>query len=115
MMTGKKPRKVLDQEVIAKLNQIDFHWGFKADPNKFPELDASWEKNFEALKKYHESNGNFDVPITGDLTALGKWVRVQRTQKYYRDTKRKCFITKDRITALNGITFSWKGPRKMDE
>lgn len=115
MMTGKKPRKVLDQEVIAKLNEIFFHWGFQPDPNKFPELDASWEKNFEALKEYHESNGNFDAPITGDLMALGKWVRVQRTQKYYRDTKRKCFITKDRIKMLNGVGFNWKGPRKIDE
>ncbi len=115
-MTGKKPRKVLDQAHITKLNEIEFHWGFTPDPNKLLELDASWETNLEALQHYHESHGNFDVPMEeGAFTELGKWVRVQRNQKYHRDTKRKCFITKERIKKLNGIGFNWKGSRKMDE
>ena len=114
-MTGKKPRKALDQAHITKLNEIEFHWGFTPDPNKSPELDASWETNLQALKDYHKSHGNFDVPMEGEFTEFGKWVRVQRNQKYYRDTKRKCFISKERIKKLDGIGFNWKGSRKLDE
>lgn len=114
MAHGKKPRKLVSEEMVNQLNEINFHWGFTVDPNKFPELDASWEKNFEALKEYQATHGNFDVPLDGEFSALGKWTRVQRTQKYYRDGKRKCFITKDRIASLDKIGFDWKGPRKLE-
>lgn len=119
MMTGKKPRWELTQEQIDELNETEFHWGFTPDPNKFPETDVSWEKNFSKLKKYKQTHGNFDVPMNdkGDssIWELGKWVRVQRAQKNLRDTKRKCFITKERIKKLDAIGFNWDGPRKINE
>ena len=114
MANGKKPRRFVSEEIVNQLNELDFHWGFTIDPNKFPESDSSWEKKLEALKEYKETHGSFNVPLEGELSALGKWTRVQRTQKYYRDTKRKCFITKDRIASLDGIAFDWKGPRKLE-
>lgn len=119
MMKGEKPRQPLKEENIEMLDEIDFYWGFAPDPNKFPETDISWEKKFAELQQYKHSHGNFNVPMDdkGDisLSKLGKWTRVQRTQKYYRDTKRKCFTTKDRINKLTAIGFNWKGPRKMNE
>mmetsp|Transcript_26868 Transcript_26868/g.57591 ORF Transcript_26868/g.57591 Transcript_26868/m.57591 type:complete len:224 (-) Transcript_26868:366-1037(-) len=118
MMKGKKPRRELTQEVIVKLNELGFYWGIAPDPNKFPETDVSWEKNFAQLQEYEKTHGNSEVPMDGSdnvaLSKLCKWTRVQRTQKNYHDTKRKCFITKDRIKKLNGIGFDWKGPRKMN-
>ncbi len=114
MANGKRPRSFVSEEIVNQLNEIDFHWGFTIDPNKFPESDASWGKKFEALKEYQKAHKHFDVPLDGELSALGKWTRVQRTQNYYRKTKRKCFITKDRIASLDAIGFDWKGPRKLE-
>lgn len=118
MMMGKKPRKFLTPEQIDQLDEIEFHWGFKRDPNKIPETDESWETNFAKLNQYKKTHGNFDVPVDVEdnkvLRKLGIWVRVQRTQKYYRDTKRKCFITKKRIKQLSDAGFDWKGNRETN-
>ena len=115
LTNGLKPRKSLSREQMEILNGIKFYWGVPFDLNKVPESDASWEKNFAAAKQYKESHGNFDVPIEGELAALGKWIRVQRAQKKKRDGKVKCLITKDRIKMLNGIGFDWKGPHKVEK
>ena len=114
-MKGEKPRKELTQEQIEMLDEIGFHWGFTPDPNKSLEPDASWEKNFAKLQEYKKAHGDFDVPMDdAAYSKLGKWTRVQRSQKNLRDTKRKCFIKPDRIKKLDGIGFNWKGPRKID-
>lgn len=119
MMKGAKPRRVLTMEQIDKLNEIGFYWGAEPDFSKCPQSDASWKKYFAELEKYKESHGNFDVPINDEndasLSKLARWTRIQRTQKNFRDTKRKCLITKERIAMLNGIGFDWKGPRKLSE
>uniref|UniRef100_A0A7S4EN64 Helicase-associated domain-containing protein n=1 Tax=Pseudo-nitzschia australis TaxID=44445 RepID=A0A7S4EN64_9STRA len=118
MMQGKKARRPLTPEQIDQLDEIGFHWGFTGDPNKIPETDESWEEKFTKLNEYKKSHGTFDVPIDDEddkaLRKLGIWVRVQRTQKNYRDTKRKCFITKGRIKKLSAIGFNWKGERKIN-
>jgi hypothetical protein len=110
---GKKPKSKLSDEQIVMLDEIGFEWGFKPDPNS-PESDASWEANFEKLKEYKETHGDFDVPIDGDTEFLGKWTRVQRLQQNLRETKRKSFITVDRVKKLQEVGFDWKGPRKFD-
>jgi len=119
MMKGAKPRQVLTMEQIDKLNEIEFYWGAEPDFSKCPQSDDSWKTYFAELEKYKESHGNFDVPLNDEdgasLSKLGRWTRIQRTQKNFRDTKRKCFITKERIAMLNGIGFDWKGPRKLTE
>lgn len=115
MMKGKKPRQVLNQARIDELNEIEFYWGFTPDPNKFPEDDFSWEKNFEDLKNFKDANDIFDVPMDGDFKKLGTWTRVQRTQKKRHVGKLKCFITKDRIKKLDEIRFDWDGERKINE
>ena len=107
---GKKPRAKLTDEQIAKLDDIEFHWGFKPDPNS-AESDASWQANFEKLKEYKESNGgDFDVPME-TFAELAKWTRAQRNQYNLRATKRKTFITKERVKQLEGIGFDWGGLR----
>lgn len=110
---GKSPRCRLTEAQIEELDAIGFHWGWTPDPTQSAESDASWEANFSQLKEYRESNGNFDVPIDGDLAKLGTWVRAQRHQKYFYDSKKKTFITKDRIAKLSDIGFNWKGDRKV--
>jgi hypothetical protein len=114
MMTGKKPRKELTPEQIEKLNEVDFHWGFIPDPNMTAESDASWEANFAKLQAYKKSNGDFDVPLESESLSLAKWTRVQRNQNNLRATKRKCFISKERIKKLDAIGFNWDGPRKIE-
>jgi len=113
-MKGEKPRRALTEEQIEQLDELEFHWGFKPDPNAAKELDSSWEANFQKIQEYKGSNGDFDVPMEGDTAKLATWARVQRTQKYYRDTKRKCFITTERIKKLKGIGFDWDGERKIE-
>ncbi|CAB9530371.1 helicase [Seminavis robusta] len=114
MTGGKKPRRALTQEQIDELDELNFHWGVELDLNKVKETDTAWEANFQKLKEYKDANGDFDVPMESDSLKLAKWTRVQRTQKYYRDTKRKCLINKERIQKLGDIGFDWKGERKMD-
>lgn len=113
MKTGKKPRTKVTDEQVASLDEIGFEWGYKPDPTA-PESDASWKANFEKLKEYKEKHGDFDIPIEGATENLGKWTRVQRLQNNLRDTKRKCFINKERINQLKDIGFDWKGNRKID-
>lgn len=118
LMTGGKPRRSLSPDQIEELDKLGFYWGkFEVDRNKIPEPDSMWETNFANLAEYKKSHGDFNVPIDDKnqkaLYQLGIWVRVQRTQKYYRDTKRKCFITKDRVKRLSDVGFDWKGERKL--
>jgi hypothetical protein len=115
MMTGKKPRKELTPEQIEKLNEIDFYWGFIPDLNKSAESDASWEANFVKLQAYKKSKGDFNVPLDeSESLSLAKWTRVQRNQNNLRATKRKCFISKERIKKLDAIGFNWDGSRKIE-
>jgi Helicase associated domain len=111
--TGQPPRAKMTDDQIASLDEIGFEWNFKPDPCA-PESDAMWEQNFKRLKDYKDEHGDFDIPIEGEMGDLGKWARVQRNQNNLRETKRKCFITKDRIKKLSEITFDWEGSRKID-
>ena len=114
MNNGEKPRKALTDEQIEKLDDIGFHWGFTPDPFKSAETDRSWDANFAKLQEYQETNGNFDIPMESPTLKLATWARVQRNQYNLKQTKRKCFITSDRIKKLNGVGFDWKGERKTD-
>ena len=111
---GKKPRYSMTDEQIEKLDEIGFHWGWTPDPNLSAESEASWEAHFSKLQAYQESHGNFDVPMESTTLKLAKWARVQRNQYNLRATKRKSFMTKERIEKLDGIGFDWDGPRKID-
>jgi Helicase associated domain len=107
------PTATGQDDQIASLDAIGFEWNFKPDPCA-PESDAMWEQNFKRLKDYKDEHDDFDIPIEGEMGDLGKWARVQRNQNNLRETKRKCFITKERIKKLNEISFDWKGSRKID-
>lgn len=114
MNQGLKPRKALTDEQIEQLDDIEFYWGFTPDPNKSAETDTSWDTNFAKLEEYKEANGNFDIPLESSTLKLATWTRVQRNQYNLKQTKRKCFITPDRIKKLEGIGFDWNGERKVD-
>jgi hypothetical protein len=113
---GMKPRMELTDEQIEKLDEIGFHWGWTPDPNRSAETDASWDANFAKLLEYKESNGDFDIPMDESkksVSELAKWARVQRNQYNLRETKRKSFMTKERVKKLEGIGFDWDGPRTL--
>ena len=112
---GKKPRFVLTDEQIDKLDEIKFHWGWTPDPNASAESDASWEANFDKLQEYHATHENFDIPMESDTLKLSQWARAQRHQKKLKDSKVKSFMTKEREKKLDGIGFDWNGPRKFDK
>jgi Helicase associated domain len=96
------------------LDGIGFHWGWTPDPNTTAETAASWESNFSKLQEYQEKSGNCDVPMEPLHRELGTWARVQRFQYNLYGTKRKSFITRERIKQVNDIGFDWKGPRKIE-
>ena len=115
MKEGKKPRVVLTDEQIDKLDAIEFHWGFTPDPNKCAESDTSWDSNFAKLQEFHKEHGNFDIPMEDStLKKLAKWACVQRYQMYQKKSKVKSFMTKPREKKLDEIDFDWDGPRKCD-
>ena len=103
----------MTEKQIDDLNAVGFEWNWTPDPILSAESDASWEANYAKLQDYMADHGNFDVPMDGPYSKLGTWTRVQRNQKYYRDTKRKTFINKERVDKLDEIGFNWKGERKI--
>ena len=87
-----KNRELVDEH-IKRLEEIDFVW----EPH-----DASWEENYEKIKKYKERFGHCNVPKkwTEDKS-LGKWVSWQR-EAYKNKT-----LEKKRIKHLEEIGFVW--------
>jgi superfamily II DNA or RNA helicase len=82
----------LSPERIARLDQLGFSW----DP-----MTEDWERNFTALKRFKEREGNVR-PTRGhqeDGLNLGNWVKVQRSD---RET-----LSPERIARLDQLGFSW--------
>mmetsp|Transcript_6959 Transcript_6959/g.12902 ORF Transcript_6959/g.12902 Transcript_6959/m.12902 type:complete len:219 (-) Transcript_6959:1296-1952(-) len=109
---GKKARCKLTDEQIEELDKVEFHWGYTPDPNS-PESDASWNINFAKLQEYQKAHGDFNIPMTDQFSNLSKWAKAQRKQKNFRETKRKTFITKERVAKLEEIGFDWNGDRDI--
>ena len=107
MATTGKPRRMINSDQIASLNDIGFHWGFKPKAG-MPQSDPMWEKDYKEIKEFKEKHGDFNVP----KGPLDEWACEQRTQKKKRDSKMKCNINSARIKKLDAIQFNWSGPRK---
>ena len=102
---GKKGGTVLSQERVARLEGLGMNWGKKfAQP-------ASWEDQYEEVKKY-KSALRCDPPVNlSNPTPVAIWVSNQR--KEYRRFKkgRDSLLTTEKIGQLNDLGFDWKGPR----
>jgi predicted helicase len=89
----RRNKEKLTPNQTSKLDSIGFAW----DP-----LTESWERSFDALKRFRERTGHCNVPqrlIVNGLK-LGAWVVNQR----YKKDK----LTKFRIKRLDSLGFSWK-------
>lgn len=73
----------------AKLNEIGIAWSV---------LEARWEENLAALKKFHEKHGHFRVSQRGEHSSLGSWVSKLRRNR----------PTPERLKKLKAIGFDWE-------
>ncbi|MDC3080654.1 helicase associated domain-containing protein [Rhodospirillaceae bacterium] len=82
----------LNAEQIARLDALGFAW------NKYTD---QWEQCFSALKAYKNEFGNCVVPAGTQYLGkkLGVWVAGQRRRKYQ--------LSKEQITRLDALDFSW--------
>ena len=86
-------KKKISSEHASLLNSIGFDWGARA---------KNWDQMYQQLIVYKNNhNGNVNVPARHDQ--LGQWVHTQRVA--YKKKK----MSKERVTLLNSIGFSWKG------
>jgi superfamily II DNA or RNA helicase len=84
----------LSEDNAKRLEDIGFVWA----PH-----EASWEENFDKLKKYKERFGHCNVPKKwSEDKSLGKWVSWQR-EAYIKGK-----LDKYRINRLEDISFVWK-------
>jgi len=83
----------LDEERIARLNDIVFVWDL---------LDESWDKMFAALTEFNRVRGDWNVPDNWpENPQLRRWLNKQR-----EDHKAER-ISQERMAQLNDIGFVW--------
>ncbi len=63
---------IIEKDRFDLLKELEFDWHL---------TNGRWQKNFEALKQYHEQHGHCDVPREYVNKTLATWVSVQR-QRY---------------------------------
>lgn len=91
----------LTKERINKLNSIGMVWE--------SQRDISWQKHFDAAKKYSQKHGNLSVPalyVTEDGIKLGTWIANLRTAR--KNGFNRKYISDDRIKALDEIGMIWE-------
>lgn len=95
----------LSTEQIARLDALDMEWECGST--------RSWNRGYEALKKYKEEHGDVDVNakyINEDDYALGKWVSNLRS-KYKRGE-----LPQEQIETLEALGMIWdKHSTKWEE
>lgn len=91
-------RRLLSEEDIRRLDEIDFIWKPKDDTEQ-------WESMFKSLSKYKSIHGNCLVRKRDEedenLAKLGKWVQTQRR------LKKKGRMQQDREKKLDDLGFVW--------
>lgn len=90
----------LSDERIRKLDEIGMIWQSSSDMN--------WEKNYAALKEYHEKNGNLDICsdyVTENGIALGAWLSNIRTWRSGGVKIR--YLTDERVRLLDELGMIW--------
>ena len=90
----------LSADRIAKLDAIGMIWQSISDMN--------WERNFAALKDYHDKYGNADVKadyVTDSGIRLGNWICNMRT--WYAGKVKTNYLTPERVDALNALGVIW--------
>jgi len=90
----------MSQERTDQLKSIGFEWNT---------YKASWDQNYEALKKYKQSNGHCRVSPMHDVNNINLeyWVRNQRQQYKKWQAGKHSKITQECIDELEKIGFVW--------
>lgn len=93
----------LNEERIQKLNKIGMRWGSY--------LDMSWNRYFEAAKKYYAEYGDLKIASTYTTDCglkLGLWISNLRT--YRKSGIRNAYLSENRIAMLDEIGMVWDVP-----
>ncbi len=90
----------LDEERIAKLDEIGMRWESVAD--------VAWKRYYLSAKEYFEEYGNLNVKInyvTKGGVPLGSWIANLRT--YKRNGIKSSYLTEERAALLEEIGMVW--------
>jgi hypothetical protein len=94
-------KDTLTDEQIRKLNTVEYNW-VPADKKK-RNYDAAWEKQYDNLKQYFETNGHSDLQARDGT--LGNWIVAQRQGRRPLSDEQK--------RRLNELEFVWD-PRQKE-
>ncbi|KAL9181865.1 hypothetical protein ACHAXT_012208 [Thalassiosira profunda] len=96
-------RKHIKDHRIDALNRIGFVWSVN---------DQLWDQNYEALKRYHDETGSFDVAVKQNRK-LANFVTKLRTAWGHREEGLvQHELSEERIDKLKSIGFTWGAKRK---
>jgi len=100
-----RPR--LAQEDLRRLAKLDFCWNLST---------ASWDKQYERLRKYQAKHGHCEVSHSDDAQ-LSIFVQNQRQEfrriKQYGEACYRSSLTPERIERLNKLNFVWPRPQNV--
>lgn len=83
----------LSEDQIEALDSIHFVWNPR---------ESSWDKNFNKLQEYKETNGHTNVPVNYEQDLIfGRWVQKQR--------RIKNSLSEHKLELLNSLGFIWDG------
>jgi predicted helicase len=82
----------LDIKRVKLLDEINFIWNKE---------EASWFKNFDEIKKMHNSGLNINIPKTKNPSALANWLTSQRKNK------RRGILSEEKIRLLDDLGLIW--------
>ena len=91
---------ILTQVQIDKLNALGMRWESKSD--------VSWEKYYEAAKRYYETNGDLQpkaLYVDEKGIDLGRWLA--QIRMFRKNGIRSRFLSDERIKALDDIGMVW--------
>jgi hypothetical protein len=92
----------MPQDRIDKLDAIGFTWNYNTRSSN----EEAWNAKYELLLDYIHEHGHPNVPKSNE--PLSCWVRKQRYEYSKFVKKKKSQITRDRISKLNEIGFSFR-------
>jgi Helicase associated domain len=96
-LKGEGKHSTLSDERMEILNTIGFVWSRHT---------ARWEERYRELVDFARRYGHCNVPSSHpDIPQLSVWVRCQRRQYRLAQSKRKSYMTRERMVRLNRLGF----------
>jgi hypothetical protein len=92
----------MPQERIDKLDELGFTWNYNTRSSN----EEAWNAKYDMLLDFIRENGHPNVPKSNE--PLSCWVRKQRYEYSKFIKKKKSQITRERISKLNEVGFSFR-------